>query len=131
MASSKVTLARSVLSNEDPNHDGTVSPPAEHISGPQWWTDYQPVSYILTSKRGNRAQFSNMINECHTAGVMVIAGAVFNPDDYLPLIIGHVRLDTLFNHMVYPFSMRLACTILIPIHGVQAGIDSGMFAHRF
>ena len=34
-----------------------VSPPSEHIQGPQWWTDYQPVSYILTSKRGNRQQF--------------------------------------------------------------------------
>jgi hypothetical protein len=34
-----------------------VSPPQEHIAGAQWWTDYQPVSYILTSKRGNRAQF--------------------------------------------------------------------------
>jgi hypothetical protein len=34
-----------------------VSPPAEHISGSQWWTDYQPVSYTLTSKRGNRSQF--------------------------------------------------------------------------
>ncbi|KAG6916977.1 hypothetical protein DXG01_004406 [Tephrocybe rancida] len=37
---------------------GTVSPPMEHVSGSQWWTDYQPVSYTLTSKRGSRAQFS-------------------------------------------------------------------------
>ena len=56
--------------------DWAVSPPCEHISGPQWWTDYQPVSYILTSKRGNQEQFSNMINTCHAAGVKVIAGAV-------------------------------------------------------
>ncbi|KAJ7056051.1 glycoside hydrolase [Mycena amicta] len=34
-----------------------VSPPQEHVTGSQWWTDYQPVSYILTSKRGNQAQF--------------------------------------------------------------------------
>ncbi|KAJ6607181.1 glycoside hydrolase [Mycena sp. CBHHK59/15] len=58
-----------------------VSPPAEHIAGSQWWTDYQPVSYILTSKRGNQAQFQNMINACHNAGVKVIAA------------------DTIFNHM--------------------------------
>lgn len=53
-----------------------VSPPAEHITGPEWWTDYQPVSYTLTSKRGDRAQFSNMINACHAAGVKVIAGTI-------------------------------------------------------
>ncbi|KAJ3484790.1 hypothetical protein NLI96_g5399 [Meripilus lineatus] len=57
-----------------------VSPPQEHVQGSQWWTDYQPVSYILTSKRGNRAQLTNMINTCHAAGVRVI-------------------IDTLFNHM--------------------------------
>lgn len=51
-----------------------VSPPQEHISGAQWWTDYQPVSYTLTSKRGNRSQFANMITTCHAAGVKVIAG---------------------------------------------------------
>ncbi|THV01328.1 glycoside hydrolase [Dendrothele bispora CBS 962.96] len=55
-----------------------VSPPAEHVQGSQWWTDYQPVSYILTSKRGNRAQFANMISTCHAAGVKVIADTIFN-----------------------------------------------------
>ncbi|KAJ7443200.1 glycoside hydrolase [Mycena galericulata] len=55
-----------------------VSPPQEHITGAQWWTDYQPVSYILTSKRGNQAQFQNMINTCHTAGVKVISDTLFN-----------------------------------------------------
>ena len=52
-----------------------VSPPQEHIQGDQWWTDYQPVSYILTSKRGDRDQFSSMIDTCHAAGVGVIVGA--------------------------------------------------------
>ncbi|KAF8996429.1 glycoside hydrolase [Cyathus striatus] len=55
-----------------------VSPPQEHIAGAQWWTDYQPVSYILTSKRGNRAQFQNMIKACHTAGVGVVVDTIFN-----------------------------------------------------
>jgi len=32
-----------------------VSPAQEHVEGFEWWTDYQPVSYILTSKRGNEA----------------------------------------------------------------------------
>lgn len=55
-----------------------VSPPQEHIQGSQWWTDYQPVSYTLTSKRGNRAQFQSMISTCHAAGVKVIADTLFN-----------------------------------------------------
>lgn len=55
-----------------------VSPPAEHIQGAQWWTDYQPVSYTLTSKRGNRSQFANMVNACHNAGVRVIVDTIWN-----------------------------------------------------
>ncbi|KAF8191542.1 glycoside hydrolase superfamily [Mycena galopus ATCC 62051] len=55
-----------------------VSPPSEHITGSQWWTDYQVVSYRLTSKRGNRNQFSNMVATCGKAGVGVIADVVLN-----------------------------------------------------
>jgi hypothetical protein len=39
-----------------------VSPAQEHIVGPQWWTDYQPVSYNLTSKRGNRTQYQKLVS---------------------------------------------------------------------
>ncbi|KAJ7042090.1 alpha-amylase [Mycena alexandri] len=55
-----------------------VSPPTEHITGTQWWTDYQPTSYILVSKRGSRAQFTNMVSTCAKAGVGVIADVVLN-----------------------------------------------------
>lgn len=55
-----------------------TSPPQEHVEGDQWWTDYQPVSYTLTSKRGNRQQFANMVTKCHAAGVKVIADTLFN-----------------------------------------------------
>ncbi|KAJ7743596.1 glycoside hydrolase family 13 protein [Mycena metata] len=55
-----------------------VSPPQEHVQGTQWWTDYQPVSYILTSKRGNQAQFQSMVSACHAAGVKVISDTLFN-----------------------------------------------------
>ncbi|KAI0319658.1 glycoside hydrolase superfamily [Amylostereum chailletii] len=48
------------------------------VQGAQWWTDYQPVSYILTSKRGNRDQYQKMISTCHAAGVKVIADTIFN-----------------------------------------------------
>ncbi|KAJ7443236.1 glycoside hydrolase superfamily [Mycena galericulata] len=55
-----------------------VSPAMEHITGDQWWTDYQPVSYILTSKRGNRAQYANMVSTCAAAGVGIIQDVVMN-----------------------------------------------------
>ncbi|EON97874.1 putative alpha-amylase protein [Phaeoacremonium minimum UCRPA7] len=55
-----------------------VSPPAEHIQGSQWWTSYQPVSYQIAGRLGNRASFVNMVNTCHGAGVKVIADAVIN-----------------------------------------------------
>ncbi|EGG02960.1 alpha-amylase [Melampsora larici-populina 98AG31] len=55
-----------------------VSPPQEHIRGPQWWVDYQPVSYILNSKRGSPQQFVEMVNRCNAAGVGVIVDAVVN-----------------------------------------------------
>ena len=45
------------------------------IETPSFW---QPVSYNIVSKRGNRAQFKNMIDTCHAAGVEVIADAVIN-----------------------------------------------------
>ncbi|KAF8751597.1 hypothetical protein RHS01_08300, partial [Rhizoctonia solani] len=57
---------------------GFVSPPAEHVVGSPWWTDYQPVSYILTSKRGDRTQFENMVTACRNAGVGVIVDTIFN-----------------------------------------------------
>ncbi|KZT20455.1 carbohydrate-binding module family 20 protein [Neolentinus lepideus HHB14362 ss-1] len=55
-----------------------ASPAQEHITGTQWWTDYQPVSYTLTSKRGNETQYQNMIKTCHAAGVKIIADTLFN-----------------------------------------------------
>ncbi|HEY0639422.1 MAG TPA: carbohydrate-binding module family 20 domain-containing protein [Pseudonocardiaceae bacterium] len=55
-----------------------VSPAQEHIQGPQWWTSYQPVSYRIAGRLGDRAAFQNMVNTCHAAGVKVIADAVIN-----------------------------------------------------
>jgi alpha-amylase len=55
-----------------------VSPPAEHIQGSQWWTSYQPVSYKIAGRLGDRAAFQNMVNTCHAAGVKVVADAVVN-----------------------------------------------------
>ncbi|KAJ7223444.1 glycoside hydrolase family 13 protein [Mycena pura] len=77
-----------------------VSPPQEHVTGPQWWTDYQPVSYILTSKRGNEEQFQNMINACHAAGVKVIADTLFN--HMAGSDSGTGTAGSTFTHYVYP-----------------------------
>ncbi|TFK51273.1 glycoside hydrolase [Heliocybe sulcata] len=55
-----------------------ASPAQETITGTQWWTDYQPVSYTLTGKRGDRTAYKNMIDTCHAAGVKVIADTLFN-----------------------------------------------------
>ncbi|VDB96840.1 unnamed protein product [Peniophora sp. CBMAI 1063] len=55
-----------------------TSPAQEHVTGSQWYTDYQPVSYTLTSKRGNEAQYKNMIDTCATAGVGILADTIFN-----------------------------------------------------
>ncbi|MCX4582647.1 carbohydrate-binding module family 20 domain-containing protein [Streptomyces sp. NBC_01481] len=55
-----------------------VSPPQEHIQGPQWWTSYQPVSYRIAGRLGDRAAFSSMVNTCHAAGVKVVVDSVIN-----------------------------------------------------
>jgi alpha-amylase len=57
-----------------------VSPPEDSLtrSGHPWWEIYQPADYNLTSRMGNRAQFSSMVSSCHAAGVKVYADAVIN-----------------------------------------------------
>lgn len=55
-----------------------VSPPMEHIQGGQWWTRYQPVSYKLESRSGNRQQFIDMVNRCKAVGVHIYVDAVVN-----------------------------------------------------
>ncbi|MEV6575530.1 carbohydrate-binding module family 20 domain-containing protein [Streptomyces sp. NPDC051577] len=55
-----------------------VSPPQEHIQGDQWWTSYQPVSYKIAGRLGDRAAFKAMVDTCHAAGVKVVADSVIN-----------------------------------------------------
>ena len=43
-----------------------------------WWFLYQPVSYRLKSRMGDKKQFKNMINTCRKNGVRVYADAVIN-----------------------------------------------------
>ncbi|MFD4572703.1 alpha-amylase family protein [Streptomyces sp. NPDC058417] len=55
-----------------------VSPPAEHIQGSEWWTSYQPVSYKIAGRLGDRTAFRDMVNTCHAAGVKVVVDTVVN-----------------------------------------------------
>ena len=55
-----------------------VSPPQEHVEGPQWWTRYQPVSYELVSRGGTREQFVDMVSRCRAVGVDIYVDAVIN-----------------------------------------------------
>lgn len=55
-----------------------VSPPTEHIQGGQWWTRYQPVSYKLEGRGGNRAQFIDMVNRCKAVDVEIYVDALLN-----------------------------------------------------
>jgi alpha-amylase len=55
-----------------------VSPASEQITGDQWWTSYQPVSYKVAGRLGSAEDFKRMAGECHDAGVKVIADAVIN-----------------------------------------------------
>ncbi|MFD3333248.1 carbohydrate-binding module family 20 domain-containing protein [Streptomyces sp. NPDC058700] len=55
-----------------------VSPPQEHVRGGQWWTSYQPVSYKIAGRLGDRTAFKRMIDTCHAAGVKVVADSVIN-----------------------------------------------------
>jgi alpha-amylase len=55
-----------------------VSPPNEHVPGPEWWTRYQPVSYRLESRNGTREQFADMVQRCEHAGVAIYADAIIN-----------------------------------------------------
>ncbi len=59
-----------------------VSPPQEHVvlpsQGYPWWQNYQPVSYQINSRMGNRSDFQNMVTRCNAVGVKIYADVVIN-----------------------------------------------------
>ncbi|KAG8780945.1 hypothetical protein FRC12_022401 [Ceratobasidium sp. 428] len=77
-----------------------VNPPQEHLSGDQWWVDYQAVSYQLQSKRGSRQDFAEMIGRCHNAGVKVIVDTIWN--HMAGVDAGTGTAGTQFKHYEYP-----------------------------
>ncbi|MFC4160370.1 carbohydrate-binding module family 20 domain-containing protein [Chitinimonas lacunae] len=55
-----------------------VSPPQESISGPAWWTRYQPLSYRIAGRSGSEYEFKAMVDTCKAAGVAVYVDVVIN-----------------------------------------------------
>lgn len=57
-----------------------VAPPAESLAHPDgnWWDIYQPYSYELSGRFGDRAAFAAMTDACNDAGVEVYTDAVIN-----------------------------------------------------
>ena len=55
-----------------------ISPPQESSPGPEWWRRYQPISYEITGRSGNRAAFKNMVDRCGAVGVDIYADLVIN-----------------------------------------------------
>ncbi|KAI0738098.1 glycoside hydrolase family 13 protein [Daedaleopsis nitida] len=94
-----------------------VNPPQESVSGDQWWTDYQAVSYQLTSKHGNRDQFANMVRTCHAAGVGVIVDTIWN--HMAGFDSGQGTAGSSFSHYNYPGIYQDA-----DFHSCRHGIDN-------
>ncbi len=80
-----------------------VSPPQEHIQGPQWWTSYQPVSHRIAGRLGDRAAFTHMVRACHRAGVKVVVDAVIN---HMSAGSGTGTGDTPYTKYDYPGTYR-------------------------
>ncbi len=82
-----------------------VSPPNEHIlpsDAPDfaWWVRYQPVSYQLVSRSGDRAQFIDMVQRCKAMGVDIYVDAVIN--HMTGMEEGTGTAGTFYRHYLYP-----------------------------
>lgn len=79
-----------------------VSPPQEHAQLPShpWYERYQPVSYRIESRGGNRAAFASMVSRCKKAGVDIYVDAVLNHMSFVENGIG--TAGTAFTRKGYP-----------------------------
>lgn len=57
-----------------------MSPPNENavVWNRPWYERYQPVSYKLVTRSGNRDQFASMISRCNAVGVRIYVDSVIN-----------------------------------------------------
>lgn len=87
-----------------------VSPVVENhvIGGRPWFERYQPVSYKLETRSGNREQFADMVSRCREAGVDVMVDVIVNHMADADLEAGHLELTgrgtagTTFGSYDYP-----------------------------
>lgn len=81
-----------------------ISPPQEHVIAAEhdfpWWQRYQPVSYQLVSRSGDRAQLATMVQRCRAVGVEVYADAVINHMAAIDTALGSA--GTKFTRYDYP-----------------------------
>ena len=57
-----------------------VSPPSENhiIGGRPWFERYQPVSYQLETRSGDRAAFADMVARCDAVGIDIVVDVIVN-----------------------------------------------------
>lgn len=100
-----------------------ISPPQEHVVLPKagfpWWQRYQPVSYQLVSRSGDRTQLRDMVHRCRQSGVAVYADAVINHMAAIDSGIGSA--GTRFRRYHYPglYQPKDFNTCRIPITNYQ------------
>lgn len=79
-----------------------VSPPQEHAELPThpWYERYQPVSYRLVSRSGDRAAFVDMVRRCKAVAVDIYVDAVLNHMSFVESGVGSG--GTSFSRTSYP-----------------------------
>lgn len=57
-----------------------VSPPNENaiVANRPWYERYQPMSYLLNTRSGNEAAFTDMSRRCNAVGIRIYVDAVIN-----------------------------------------------------
>ncbi|KRT80829.1 hypothetical protein AMK59_6018, partial [Oryctes borbonicus] len=57
-----------------------VSPVSENvvITNRPWWERYQPISYKIITRSGNKDEFLNMTETCNSVGIRIYVDVVFN-----------------------------------------------------
>ncbi len=55
-----------------------VSPPQKSIDRSEWWSRYQPISYSIEGRGGDRTAFRNMVSRCAAVGVDIYVDAIIN-----------------------------------------------------
>eukprot|EP00884_Botryococcus_braunii_P015800 jgi/Botrbrau1/2903/Bobra.0036s0044.1 len=83
-----------------------VSPPQEDVKGNQWWTRYQPVSYQIFSRSGDRAAFEKMVKTCYDNGVDIVVDGVLN---HMANGEGRGRSNTPYGKRYFPSMYSSTC----------------------